>query len=346
VTVRTVLHVLPHPGGGGERYVDTLSRMEGYRFERVYLAPSPSPGDALRKLPRSWWSTFRRADLLHVHGEVAAAMCLPVLAARRSVVTFHGLNLLRRSAGFRRRAAIANLRLVVRASTASICVAESEAEDVRAALGRGDDSIVTIVNGVDIPALPDESERAEARAEFGLSEETVAGAWIGGLEAVKDPLTAVSAAVTVAKAGVTFCLLVAGDGPLLPSASAAADEGPPGAVRLLGFQKDVRRVLAAADVFVLSSLREGMSYALLDAMALGLPPVVSDVPGNVEAVGQAGFFARRGSPEEFARAFELMSVEATRRELGLQARARVSESFLADDAVKKTRNLYEQLSGA
>ena len=40
---RTVLHVLPHPGGGGETYVDLLDEMDGYRFDRAYLARSPDP---------------------------------------------------------------------------------------------------------------------------------------------------------------------------------------------------------------------------------------------------------------------------------------------------------------
>ncbi len=91
--VRTVLHVLPHPGGGGETYVDALAAMEGYRFERLFLAPSPRPAKALRALPRTTLGVFRAADVLHVHGEVAAGICLPVLAARRSVVTLHGLHL-------------------------------------------------------------------------------------------------------------------------------------------------------------------------------------------------------------------------------------------------------------
>ena len=46
---RSVLHVLPHPGGGGETYVDLLDEMPGYRFSRVYLAPSPRPTLALAR---------------------------------------------------------------------------------------------------------------------------------------------------------------------------------------------------------------------------------------------------------------------------------------------------------
>src|SRR4051794_19436955 len=105
----TVLHVLPHPGGGGERYVDLLSRMDGYRFERVDLSPSPRKADALQAIPRASLKLLRSAELLHAHGEVASSLCLPVLAARTSVVTFNGLHLLRRTHGATRRAVVANL---------------------------------------------------------------------------------------------------------------------------------------------------------------------------------------------------------------------------------------------
>ncbi len=106
--------------------MDLLSRMEGYRFERVYLAPTPRRFDALRALPRTGAGVLRHADLLHVHGEVAAGICLPALAARRSVVTMHGLHLLRRATGIERGIAVANLRLVLRTANRTICVSEAE----------------------------------------------------------------------------------------------------------------------------------------------------------------------------------------------------------------------------
>ena len=343
--MRTVLHVLPHPGGGGERYVDTLARMGGYRFERVYLAPSPSPRDARRALPRTVWSAFRLADLLHVHGEVAAAICLPALALRSSIVTFHGLNLLRRSTGLRHRVATANLRLVVHAASAAICVAETEAADVEDALGRRrNKNIIVIPNGVDIPDLPDAEECAAARAGFGVSDEAVVGAWIGGLDAVKDPLTAVRAASAAATSGVPFVLLVAGEGPLLASIRAAASVGPIGSVSMLGYQSDIRRVLAAADIFVLSSVREGLSYSLLDAMALARPAIVSDVPGNVEAVGPEGVDVAPGDVAGFSAAIVGLATDSNHRHaLGLRARSRVQERFSAGEMVARTRELYDRV---
>ena len=82
---RSVLHVLPHPGGGGETYVDALAVMDGYRFERAYLASSSSPVGARASILRNALRVQRSArsfDLVHVVGEVASALCL-VLPSRR-----------------------------------------------------------------------------------------------------------------------------------------------------------------------------------------------------------------------------------------------------------------------
>ena len=77
-----MLHVLPHPGGGGETYVDLLDEMPGYRFERVYLAASPTAITRASSCAASRTLLGARAvtTSLHVHGEVAAGLCLPLLA--------------------------------------------------------------------------------------------------------------------------------------------------------------------------------------------------------------------------------------------------------------------------
>ena len=133
---RSVLHVLPHPGGGGETYVDVLSEMPGYRFDRIYLAPRPTPSVA--QLARGVVAALRNArghDLLHVHGEVAGGLCLPLLATRPSVVTLHGLHLTRRVSGIRGKASALNLRAVVRAADRTICVSEAEHDELTAIIG-------------------------------------------------------------------------------------------------------------------------------------------------------------------------------------------------------------------
>ena len=344
--MRTVLHVLPHPGGGGEAYVDLLARMDGYRFERVYLAATARPVDAIRSLPRAGARLVRRADLVHVHGEVAGAICLPVLAVRRSLLTLHGLHLFRRSSGAKRRLALANLRLVLAAATRTICVSQAERDELVTLLGSEVDvGLEVILNGVDPEGPVTAEERAVARVALALPDGVVAGAWVGRLDAVKDPLTAARAAIQLAEAGLPFALLLAGDGPLEGELEQLASAAPAGAVRVLGYRDDVRVLLAAADIFVLSSQREGLPFSLLEAMSMGLPSVISDVAGTVEAMGDAGLAVPCSDVDALASALtDLVSDEAKRLALGSLARARVDERFRADDMVEHTRRLYDQVA--
>src|SRR2546423_639210 len=109
-SMRTVLHVLPHPGGGGETYVESLTAIQGYRFERVHLADGRPGRAVVAALPGPIRRLVGRVALVHVHGEAAAGLCLPLAALRPGLVTLHGLNLLRRATGGTQTAAIVNLR--------------------------------------------------------------------------------------------------------------------------------------------------------------------------------------------------------------------------------------------
>jgi glycosyltransferase involved in cell wall biosynthesis len=278
-------------------------------------------------------------DLLHVHGEVAAGLCLPALALRPSIVTLHGLHLLRRVHGAKRALAAASLRAVVRAASRTICVSQAEHDDlvrtVGPALAR---RAVVILNGVEA-AAPAAGERAAARAALGLGEGDLAGLFVGALDPVKDPLTAARAAL---QAGGTT-LLFAGAGPLRPELEALA--GTQGGLRVLGQRDNLRALRAAADFFVLPSLREGLSFAVLEAMAAGLPPVVSDAPGNPEAAGETGIVVARGDVAGFAAAFARLRDAGVRAGLGARARERAVRAFSAERMRRETRGLYEEVAG-
>lgn len=331
--MRRVLHVLPHPGGGGETYVRLLADLEGYSFEQAFLTtapdrPAPVPLTALK----AQWAALG-VDLMHVHGEVASAACLPALAMKRAVVTLHGLHLLRRLEGVARDGAAASLGLVIRAASRTICVAASEQADAIAAVGEwARPRLAVIPNGVALPALPEAGERSAARKTLGVDPEITLGVMVGALDAHKGGLTAAKAARRA-----SVVLAFAGDGPQREQIRMEGGE----AVRLLGQQSDVRRALAAADFFVLPSQREGMSFALLEAMASGLAPVVSDAPGNVEAVGDAGVVVPFGDVEGFAAAFARLADRSLRENLGLRARARVAAHFSLAEMRRRTREVYE-----
>lgn len=333
---RSVLHVLPHPGGGGETYVDVLADMPGYRFSRAYLAPSPTP--SIRELSRGVIDALRRGrshDLLHVHGEVGSGLCLPIIAARPSVITLHGLNLTRRLSGLRRTAAVLNLRAIVRAADATICVSEAEHASLMAMVRSARGSAVVVHNGVRLPAPAVELDRTATREHLGIAQSEPVGIWVGSLHDHKDPLAVVSAAE---RASVT--LLLVGDGPLRSQVERSA----PRWVRVLGRRDDVPRLLAAADFFVLTSRHEGLAFSLLEAMAHGLPAVVTDIAENVEAIDDAGIAIPLGNEQALAAALQRL-VENTdeRVAFGERARHRAAERFSAEDMVARTRAVYDDV---
>jgi glycosyltransferase involved in cell wall biosynthesis len=332
---RSVLHVLPHPGGGGETYVDFLSEMDGYRSTRIYLAPGPTP--AVSELARGVARALRppeRFDLVHGHGEVASGLCLPLLARHPSVVTLNGLHLIRRLTGARRAAAVLNLRALLRATDQMICVSRAERGYLAAAVGTRASSRAAVVhNGVRVPVPASGSDRDHARRELGLDASEAVGIWIGSLDERKDPLAAVRAAEAA-----STTLLVAGDGPLRQAVEQAAGAH----ARVLGHRSDVPRLLAASDVYVQTSQREGFAFSLLEAMVQSIVPVVNDLPENIEAVGDAGLvFGDEASLVDALRA--LRDDQAERTSLGVRARGRAEALFDAERMIARTRAVYDEV---
>lgn len=324
----TVLHVLPHRGGGGETYIDLLDGLEGFEHERVALSAGRSPASAAASIPLRWPRialAARRADLVHAHGDVAATLALPLLRARPSVVTTHGLHFLRRAEGARRAAAERAVRLFARAAARVVCTSQAEHDEIAALLGpRLAGRLVTVTNGIDLPVPVAAAERVAIRSSLGLVEGDVAVLFLGELSARKGVLDAAAAAARAAEGGAPLVLLAAGDGPQAAELRARASD----AVRPLGFRDDAARLLAASDLFVLPSSREGLSFAILEAMGHGLACVVADGPGNAEAVGAAGVVVPAGDTDALADALAVLAGDARERgRLGRAARERVATTF-------------------
>lgn len=341
-----VLHILPHPGGGGERYVDLLAGVGDLDAARTYVTGergwlAGAPGIAAR-LPRNA-SAARAADLRHAHGDMAAMLSLPLLS-RPSLWTTHGLHFLRRAEGTRRRAAERGLAAVVRRCALTVCCSRSERDDLATFLPAELEPRLRVVpNGVELPQPPAGEERAVARAALGIAPDRVAVLYLGELEPRKEPLTLVEAARVARGGGAPIVLLVAGDGPLRAEIDPLADDG----LRVLGQRSDVARLLAAADVFCLPSAREGLAFALLEAMAAGVAPVVSDISGNREAVGEeAGVVVPLGDAGALANALTRLAGDGDeRRRLGSAARARVADRFTLAAMRSETAALYAEALG-
>ncbi len=151
--------------------------------------------------------------------------------------------------------------------------------------------LLAVPNGIRVEAFSCASgeRRAALRNVLGLAPGVRIIGTVGRLNPVKDQATLLRAFARVHKTSADTALVLVGDGALratLEAQSAALGLGD--AVRFLGDRSDVRQLLQGFDAFVLSSLSEGYSMALLEACASGLPIVATDVGGNREIVADGG----------------------------------------------------------
>ena len=142
-------------------------------------------------------------------------------------------------------------------------------------------------------------------------------------------------------------LRIVGDGPLRDDLVGLAERlGIAAAVDFVGQRDDVRSYLDGADAFVLPSRAEGLSNALLEAMAAGVPPVVSDIPGNRDVVddGRAGLVVAVDDVAALAVALaRVLADAALRAALGAGARRTVERTYALDSVAARYTALYSAL---
>ncbi|MEZ5320110.1 MAG: glycosyltransferase, partial [Vicinamibacterales bacterium] len=210
--------------------------------------------------------------------------------------------------------------------------------------------IEVIENGIDPERYEPAGDRDALRARLGLAASRRYVAAIARFHPVKDHAMLLRAFARVAAERADADLLLVGDGPLRPALEAqVASLGLERRVRFLGVRHDVPDLLAASDVFVLSSVSEAASITLLEAMATGLPVVVTEVGGNPEIVRQGvdGRLTPRGDAEAFSAALTAVLADpAGAREMGRNGAARVREVYRLDRTIARYDALYRALAGA
>ncbi len=359
--VRVLFVVGNFVAGGAERHLLELwSRIDRSRFaieiacfrrEGRFLAAVEALGWPVRDLgvgrrlygPGGWRGLARLIGLTRrlrphvVHGYLFGPNLLAVLAGRLCgvpavVVAKRNLDAFEnpRQAWLQRR--------IHRAASHVTAVSEAVADGV-VAMGVPRARVTVIPNGVDAArfaaALPD-------REAFDSSRAPLVGS-VGCLAPRKDYGTLVEALALLAGRGVRFQAALVGEGPERGALEARlAALGLAGRVRLLGERADVERLLAAMDVFVLSSREEGIPNALLEAMAAGRPSVATAVGGTPEILrdGETGWLVPPGAPGALAAALEealtrpeearrrgAAAREAARTALGIEAMVRRHEAF-------------------
>jgi glycosyltransferase involved in cell wall biosynthesis len=353
--------------GGAERLLVSCARtLDASRFEVEVAYVLPHLDALVRELADSgvrahclgtgrpfdpWWPwRLRRLiqrgryDVVHSH------MPLPAVAARlicgrrgpKLVNTDHSMwNHLRRPTYW---ANLATYALNDHVFAVSQAVADSV--DLRwAPRLRSLPPVEVLLHGIELDALPADRVEARTRARMllGLPEDVPVLGTVGNLRPVKEQSTLLKVLRRLQPAHPDLRLVIVGEGPLRHALTLEARSlGVEHQVVFTGGRNDVPQLLPAFDVFVLSSQFEGLSIALVEALAVGLPSVVTEVGGLPEVVrdGVEGLLVPPTRPEPFARAVDrLLSDEQLRRDMSLAALQR-SEAFDVRRAVRRMEEVY------
>ena len=217
------------------------------------------------------------------------------------------------------------------------------------------DRVRRICNGVDTKLF---SPRSEPRSNFGpngfASSEHIVVGTVGRMEAIKDPLTFVRAfvkiMVTDAAARERLRLVLVGDGTLREAASRLVEEaGIKRFVWLAGERGDIPQFMRNLDLFVLPSLREGISNTILEAMASGLPVIATNVGGNSELVenGKTGILIPPSEPHILAKTImSYVRDPGNLIEHGRAGRQRAENEFSMESMVNRYLAVYDEVLSA
>ena len=197
-----------------------------------------------------------------------------------------------------------------------------------------------IYNGIDVGPLPTPDARQRARRALG--EDALVVGTIGRLDPVKDLGTLIRGVREAARAR-DLLLVVIGDGADRAALERASiDAGVEARVRFLGHRDDARTWLAGCDVYANSSISEGVSLTILEAMAAGLPIVATRVGGTPEIVDDScGRLVPSRDPAAIAAALvELDRSPDLRSKLGAAARHRAETRFTIERMVGEYAEVY------
>jgi glycosyltransferase involved in cell wall biosynthesis len=231
---------------------------------------------------------------------------------------------------------------------ARICVSTDIVEIRRRREGTPERKLVYIPNGVDAARFRNPRRtRGEVMAELGWETSRPFVLSVGRLEPEKNYELLVWA-IDRLRGGLpgVACLLV-GEGSRRRDLERLIDSLDLGSsVKLAGPRSDIPDLLAAADVFVLSSLREGLPVSLLEAMAAGRAIVATSVGGISDALrpGENGMLVPSGDVDKLAEALGMvLGDEALRLRLGRAAAADVDRTYRIETIAARTGALYREL---
>ena len=230
-------------------------------------------------------------------------------------------------------------RLAAHITRHVICVSESDCRLARTAGISSAAAVTRIPNGILVP----EESRCAVRRDGDASTKPLVAIMVARMGPPKDFTTLLQAVARVPG----LKLMLVGDGPMAASVESQIQAlGVEDRTELLGDRMDVPALLSSADIFVLSSMKEGFPYAILEAMAAELPVVATRVGGVPEMIqdGVPGYLVPPRDVDALSTALcRLAGDPVLRRRMGKAARERVAKEFRLEVMVSRTLKIYESI---
>lgn len=291
-----------------------------------------------------------RFDLIHCHTPVGGALCR--LASKRTrkygtkvIYTAHGFH-------FFKGAPIVNWlvyypieKWLSRYTDVLITINK---EDYYIANSKFKTNIIEYIPGVGIDLEKFdllEIDRNLKRSELGISKESMVILSVGELNKNKNHEVILKAIAKIKNPKVDYIICGQGQlkGYLVDLCKKLEIEKQ---VHLLGFRKDIIEISKAANIFVFPSYREGLSVALMESMATGLPVVCSDIRGNSDLIedGKGGYLVEPSNIDDFAKYInKLIGDDELRVELGAFNIKRIKK-YSFEEVISKIKLIYEQIT--
>ncbi|OZC03420.1 glycosyltransferase [Rubricoccus marinus] len=366
-----VLHLIKSLGRGGAEVLleEGLAKADRERFEYSYgyFLPWKDAGEKpLRDLgagvrcfnaggtARTLLSARRVAaylrtngiDLVHAHLPISGVVARVAGRMAGVPVVYTEHNVMERYHPVTRRLNLATWGW----QNVAIAVSGDVAESIESHAG-AKVPVHTVLNGVNVSTFDPEAYSGDAvRAEYGIAPEAPVVGTVAVFRPQKRLDHWLDVAQKVAHRVPETRFVVIGDGPLRAELEAGVEaRGLGESVLLVGFQEKVRPFLAAMDAYLMTSEFEGLPIALLEAMAMALPPVVTGVGGIPELVadGENGAVRRFGDTTGLADALvPFLTEPARRRRTALAARRTVVEGFSMGGMQGELESIYTRVLGA
>ncbi len=284
-----------------------------------------------------------RADVVHAHLPIAGVVARLAgrLAGVPVVYTEH--NLMERYHSITRR-----LNLTTWGLQAQVIAVSSDVEDSIRRHAGDRVPVRTVLNGVNVRTYDSANhDGAAVRDQWGIPVDAPLVGTIAVFRTQKRLDHWLEVARRVYEAVPDAHFLLVGDGPLREEVETGIRQyGLETAVHLTGLQEETQPYFAAFDAYLMTSQFEGLPIALLEAMAMAVPPVVTSVGGIPELVadGLNGYLRPFGDVDGIAeRVVRVLQDEAGRQTLGAEARRTVVEGFSMERMQGELEAIYEQV---